>query len=281
MENKISLVEKLGYTKDAKLLILNCDDLGSSNSANTAIKECFDKKCVTSSTLMVPCPWAVGGYKFTSGYDIGVHLTLNCEWDNYRWSPLTKAKSLRTQDGGFYKTVPELYQNADLKEVRTELKAQIQQALDWGIDITHLDSHMGPLHFREDYFRVYLDLAVEFQLPIRMPNAEFQEILGFNYKQMAQEKGVLSPDNFAFVVDGVGSRQTVISLLDDMPNGVTECYFHPAKDTEELRAIGDDFDNRIDDFKFLIDDSNFREQIEKLDIGLIGYREIRDAMRKG
>ncbi len=279
MNSGYTLVERLGYPKETKLLIVNCDDLGSSNCANDAIKRCFEDNVVTSSTLMVPCPWATAGAKMSIDYDIGVHLTLNSEWDDYRWSPLTYSKTLTAAKGGFHKTVPALYELADINEVENELRAQIEQALDWGVDITHIDSHMGPLHFREDYFKLYLQLAVEFEVPMRMPNAEFQQLLGFDYRVMAQEKGVIFPDYFAFVVDGVGSRDTITNCLSELNFGVTEVYLHPVVDTEELRNMADDYEKRVDDFKFLIEDRLIETVVEKNDIKLIGYRQLRDLMR--
>jgi predicted glycoside hydrolase/deacetylase ChbG (UPF0249 family) len=279
MDGNLTLAERLGYPVDTRILIINCDDLGSSNSANIGIEQCFNQKVVTTATLMVPCPWANGGVKVAKGRDVGVHLTLNAEWDDYRWSPLTKGKSLLTQGGGFHKSVPELYDNAELDEVEEELRAQINQAIDWGVDVTHLDSHMGPLHLREDYFKLYLQMAVEFNLPLRMPNAEHQELLGFNYRSMAEDKGIIFPDFFAFVFDGVGSRSTVVQALSNINFGVTEVYFHPAVNSKELRSMADDYEKRLDDFKMLTEDKIIQTKLEELDIKLIGYRQLRDLMR--
>ena len=94
-----SLAEKLGYGAADRLLILNCDDLGASHSANIAIDDSIRNGIATSATLMVPCPWACEAVGLCGGLDIGIHLTLTCEYPGYRWRALTGAKSLHDADG--------------------------------------------------------------------------------------------------------------------------------------------------------------------------------------
>src|SRR5580658_6967697 len=138
-----SLVERLGYPADARLVILNCDDIGSSHSANVASLEAMEKGVASSATLMVPCPWAKEAAVMFKGEDVGVHLTLTAEYPHYRWRSLTGAASLHDADGAQPRTTAEVWAKADLGDVRRELRAQIDQALAWGVDVTHVDSHMG------------------------------------------------------------------------------------------------------------------------------------------
>ena len=163
-----NLAQRLGYPADAKLVIINADDLGSCHSANVGVFECLATGTVTSATLMVPCPWAREASSRYRGEDVGVHLTLNAEYELYRWGPITHAPSLLGGDGGFPRTVEDVWDHADLDEVRRECRAQIERAILWGFDVSHLDSHMGTLQLRPEFFDVYLDLAVEFGLPLRM-----------------------------------------------------------------------------------------------------------------
>ena len=156
-----TLAERLGHGPDARLLIVNCDDLGSSHAANLGCYDALRNGIATSSTLMVPCPWAREASARYQGEDVGVHLTLNAEWDLYRWGPITRAPSLHDGDGGFPRTIEDLWEHADLDEVRRELTAQIERAILWGFDISHLDCHMGSLSFRPEFFDIHLDLAVE------------------------------------------------------------------------------------------------------------------------
>ncbi len=163
-----SLAERLGYAEDAKLLILNCDDLGFCHAANVGVYQALRDGLATSASLMVPCPWARGAAAGYRGDDVGVHLTVNAEFDLYRWGPITHAPSLLDGDGGFPRTVEDVWDHADLDEVRRECRAQIERAILWGFDVSHLDAHMGTMQIKSEFFDVYLDLAVEFRLPLRL-----------------------------------------------------------------------------------------------------------------
>jgi predicted glycoside hydrolase/deacetylase ChbG (UPF0249 family) len=232
-----TLAERLGYGPDDRLLIVNCDDLGSSHAANVGVYEALREGTATSATLMVPCPWAREAAARHRGEDVGVHLTLNAEWDRYRWGPITYAPSLVDGDGGFPRTVEEVWEHADLDEVRRELRTQVERAILWGFDVTHLDSHMGTLQLRPEFFDVYLELAVEFELPLRLAGASAERVAGFPFRRLAEEEGVVFPDHFLHVA-GRGTRRVLERALADLRPGVTEVYAHPAIDTPELRAGG-------------------------------------------
>jgi predicted glycoside hydrolase/deacetylase ChbG (UPF0249 family) len=273
-----SLAEKLGYAPDAKLLIINCDDLGSSHAANVGVYESLRNGIATSATLMVPCPWAREAAARYRGEDVGVHLTLNAEYDLYRWGPITHAPSLLDGDGGFPRTVEDVWEHADLDEVRKELRAQIERAIYWGFDVSHLDSHMGTLQLRPEFFDVYLELAVEFGLPLRLTGHSTEHAIGFPFRRLAAEEGVLFPDHF-ITVRGPGSRSSLERLLGDLRPGVTEVYVHPAVDTPELRALADDWFARVDDHQLVTADRTFRSLLDRVGAQTIGYRPLRDLMR--
>src|SRR3954470_13975557 len=201
-----TLAERLGYAPDAKLVIVNCDDLGSSRSANVAVYDALREGVATSATLMVPCPWAREAAARYRGEDVGVHLTLNAEWDTYRWGPITHAPSLLDGDGGFPRTIGDLWDHADLDEARRECRAQVERAIYWGFDVSHLDSHMGALQFRPEFFDIYLELAVDFRLPLRLSGASTERSIGFPFRRLAAEEGVLFPDNLVSI-PGVGTRR--------------------------------------------------------------------------
>ena len=154
-----NLAQRLGYGAGAKLVIVNADDLGSCHSANVGVFECLATGTVTSATLMVPCPWAREASSRYRGEDIGVHLTVNAEYPLYRWGPITHAPSLLGGDGGFPRTVEDVWDHADLDEVRRECRAQVERAILWGFDVSHLDAHMGTLQLRPEFFDVYLELG--------------------------------------------------------------------------------------------------------------------------
>jgi predicted glycoside hydrolase/deacetylase ChbG (UPF0249 family) len=272
-----SLVEQLGYPADAKLVIVNCDDLGSSRSANVAIYDALRDGLATSATLMVPCPWSRDAAAMYRGEDVGVHLTLNSEWETYRWGPITHSPSLLDGDGGFPRTVQDAWDHADIDEVRKECRAQIERAIYWGFDVSHLDSHMGTLQLRADFFDVYLEMAVEFALPLRMAGGSAERLIGFPYRRLAAEEGVFFTDHFVYT--NVGSRRAIEKALFDLQPGITEVYFHPAADTDELRASHPDWANRVEDYLALTRDPAFTDLVERSGAQLIGYRDLRDLQR--
>jgi chitin disaccharide deacetylase len=273
-----TLAERLGASAEDRLLIVNCDDLGMCHSANEGVYDALRRGFATSATLMVPCPWAreaAAGYR---GEDVGVHLTLTAEWELYRWGPVTQAPSLLGGEGGFPRTVEDAWDHADLDEVRRELRAQVERAILWGFDVTHLDSHMGTLQLRPEFFDVYLDLAVEFDLPIRLSGASTQELIGFPFRELAAEEGILSTDHL-IVYNGVGARTALERLLADMRPGVTEIFLHPSTDHSELRALAPDWQRRVDDHFLLTEDEAMRSLVERSGVRLIGWRELRELQR--
>ena len=272
-----TLAEALGYGPDAKLLIVNCDDLGSSRAANVAVYDAVRRGLATSATLMVPCPWSRDAAAMYRGEDVGVHLTLTSEWETYRWGPITHSPSLLDGDGGFPRTVADAWDHGDLDEVRKECRTQVERAILWGFDVSHLDSHMGTLQLRADFFDVYLETAVEFDLPLRMPGASAQHQIGFPFRRLAAEEGVVFTDHF--VNCPVGARRTIERTLFDLRPGVTEVCLHPAVDSDELRSSHPDWAARVEDYAFLTSDPSFRALVERAGAQLIGYRELRDLQR--
>ena len=273
-----TLAERLGYGPEDRLVIINADDLGLCESANSAIFRSLREGIATSASLMVPCPWARHAVSCADGEDIGVHLTLNAEHDLYRWGPITQAPSLLDGDGGFPRTVGDTWDHADLDEARRECRAQIERAMLWGLDLTHLDSHMGTLQMRPEFFDIYLDLAIEFQLPIRLSGASTERLAGFPFRSLAAAESVLFPDYFVYAM-GVGSRDTVMTVARDLRPGVTELYVHPATDSPELRACDTRYVGRVDDADLVSAGSELDQALVAQGAIRIGRREVRDAMR--
>ena len=114
---------------------------------------------------------------------------VNAEFDLYRWGPITHAPSLLDGDGGFPRTVEDVWDHADLDEVRRECRAQIERAILWGFDVSHLDAHMGTMQIKSEFFDVYLDLAVEFRLPLRLSGADTEGLIGFPFRTPRRRGG--------------------------------------------------------------------------------------------
>ena len=275
------LAERLGYPADAKLLILSCDDLGSCHAANVGVYQAIRDGQATCASIMMPAPWARhAAAQYHPTDDIGVHLTLNAEHEMYRWGPLTHAPSLLSGEGGFPRTLDDLWEHADSEEVYRELKAQITRATAWGIDVTHLAPHLSAITLRPEFFDIYLDLAGEFQLPVRLPSTISAEQAGFPFRQLAADAGIVFPDHFDHDWRA-GSRQRVNTALRNLKPGVTEVHVQPAIDTPEVHALTDNAARWIDDHIFVTVDASLPALINEVGAVLIGYRQLRAAMRAG
>jgi predicted glycoside hydrolase/deacetylase ChbG (UPF0249 family) len=275
-----SLAERLGYGPDDRIVIVSCDDLGMCHAANVGTWEVLRDGVGTSAGLMVPAPWARDAASAYRGDDVGVHLTLNAEHERLRWAPITHAPSLLDGDGGFPRTVEDLWDHADLDEVRRELRAQVERAILWGFDVSHLDDHMGVLQQRPEFFDVMLDLAVEFQLPLRLLGQSSERSVGFPFRRLAAEEGILSPDHLV-VNRGISAREAFAKVLTDLRPGVTELFVHPAVDTPELRAAAADWSSRVDDHALATAPDGLAAQLDAAGAIRIGYRALRDAQRAG
>ena len=285
-----TLAERLGYPKDAKLLIVHADDLGMSHSVNAATLKAFETGLVNSGSIMVPCPWLseIAAYaRANPQADLGLHLTLTSEWTHYRWGPVSskdRVTSLIDKDGSFRLTESEAAQKADPKEVELEIRAQIERAKAAGIVPTHLDSHMGTLYQSKELFDVFLRVARDYKLPVRVakewgprievlqasitPNDVFiDRILDIN-------QGVAPQDWAKFYTDAIRKLQP----------GVTEVVIHLAYDDAEMR--GATFDHpawgaawRQRDFDFFTSDA-FRKLLEENQIKLITWRDLGKLIAK-
>ena len=274
-----TVAERLGYPTDAKLLIINCADLGLCHAATVGVYDALREGIGTSASLIVPAPWARESASRFRGDDVGVQLTLNAEHDRYRWAPITQAPSLLDGDGGFPRTVSDVWDHADLDEVRRECRAQVERAVLWGFDISHLAAHLDALVLRPEFFDIYLELAVDFTLPLRLLGAESEPNVGFPVRQLASDEGVLFADHFKSL-PAVGTRHAFVDLLATLQPGVTELTLRPAIDTAELRAIAVDWQARVADEILLVADRGLDQVISEAGVTLIGYRPLRDAMRQ-
>ena len=273
-----SLAESLGHSADAKLVILSCDDLGAFHAANVGVYDALRKGSATCASLMVPAPWARHAVMNYNGEDIGVHLTVNSEHEMYRWGPLTYAPSLQSGEGGFPRTVDDLWEHADSAEVLRECRTQVSRAIEWGIDVTHLAPHLTAITVRPQFFDVYLELAAEFQLPIRLPSTITEAQAGFPFRKLAAEEGVVFPDHFDHDWRE-GSRERVLKSFANLQPGVTEIHVQPCIDTPEIRALGSVASGWIDDYELVVNDASLRNAIASSGAVMIGYRALRDAMR--
>ncbi len=279
--DKPSLVERLGYGPESRLLIVNCDDLGSSHSANVATFRSMVYGVASSATLMVPCPWAREAARMFKGFAVGVHLTLTSEYRGYRWRRLTNGASLHDDEGFFPTTTEEALLRIDAKDARAECRAQIETAISWGVDVTHLDTHMGVLQAgtnRGDLYEIYLDLAKEFRVPVRLSVRQQTEKELLQARVRAQSRGVLFNERLVYPWPR-RTRDVFFEEIPKLPPGVSEIFSHPVLEGEELRGYDTmNADIRTHDAMCLIDPEVSR-LLNQHNITRISFRELRELQR--
>lgn len=268
----------LGFPLEARILIINCDDLGLMAEVNQGCAHALTRGVATSASLMVPCPAAAAAAELTAGWDVGVHLSVNCEFTALRWDPLTPGWSLRDPDGAFPLSHELVQQQADLAQLRAELVAQVRQALVWGVDVTHVDAHMYTVAAHPRLVDTYLDVAAEFGLPVRLAGS--CESPPSDFRARAAARGLLVADHLVRL-PAMGSRAPLVAALADLRPGVTEFHAHPAIDCAQLRAVLPDWAARVDDYDLYVMDAEFRGAIARSGAELIGHAALRDAMRRG
>lgn len=270
-------IERLGFSPGTTVAVVHADDIGMSHAANIGAFAALDAGPATCGSVMVPCPWfgeAAEMARAQPGVDLGVHLTVNAEFDGYRWGPVagrTAVPSLVDEAGHLHRTSRETVKYASVADVRIELRAQIDAASAAGIDVTHLDSHMGTV-FHPKFFDVYLELGREYQVPLFLPRME-----------------ELRPDPDGFIVfDGYDAdsldfepgegRAHNERRVRNLGPGLNYLICHPAQGGDELSAITDSAHQRDFERIFYGGDAG-RAAMADAGVERIGMRALRDLMR--
>lgn len=274
-------------------LILHADDVGVSHSANVACLQMLEKGHVSSASVMMPCAWVAqvaDWFQRNPTADLGLHMTLTSEWKTMRWSPVadaSKVPGLIDKQGYMWPDVRSVAMNATAAEVETELRAQIARAQRMGIKFTHLDTHMGTVYARPDFFNVYYSLGREFGVPIMImkptPEAEKQgskEIVAF----LKSQQGRFAKDKI-FVLDTLVTvpmrgaatlqecRNRYVAALEALPPGIHQLIVHPAKLDEELRSMTGSAVARDLDFR-VFSDPQVHARLAAKGISLARYRDF-------
>jgi hypothetical protein len=287
---RLSLAERLGFKASDKILIINGDDTGMSHAANVATIDALENGLMTSATIMVPCPWFPEIAAYARAHpqaDFGLHLTHTSEWKTYRWGPVAgknDVPGLLDPAGYLWADVTSLYAHATPAQAETEARAQILKAVAAGIDVTHLDSHMGALQYDLRYYEVYRKLAKEFDLPIRMGSQEVLEAAGAGHvRKELESDGVVFPDSL--IQGGKKPAESIAEywkrMLTSLQPGVIELYIHAALAGDEMRAITNSWQDRSKEHELFTRDPEMRSILDSQQVQRIGYRALRNLQRRG
>jgi chitin disaccharide deacetylase len=285
-----SLAERLGYPADAKLLVVHADDLGMSHSVNAATIKGFESGLVNSGSIMIPCPWfsEIATYaRANPQADLGLHLTLTSEWTTFKWGPVTskdRVSSLLDKTGHFHLSEAEAAAKADPKEVEMEIRAQIERAKAFGIQPTHLDSHMGTLYQNKALFEVLLKVACEYKMPVRIARDWFSRA---DFLPETLKPDDVFIDRVVTIGPDVAPQDWAkfyTEAIKKLEPGVTEFVIHLAYDDAEMQGATFDHPNwgagwRQRDFEFFTSEA-FRQLLRDEKIKLITWRELGKLMQK-
>jgi predicted glycoside hydrolase/deacetylase ChbG (UPF0249 family) len=234
--------ERLGYPANARLLIIHADDLGMAHSVDRATFEALEKGWITSSSILVPCPWFPEVVHFAQAHpdaDLGIHLALNSEWTDYRWGPVSsreKVPTLLDKDGYMPLDETIVARQANASEAALELQAQIDRALSSGIHISHLDTHMTALVGSPDLFRAYQSVGKKYRLPILVGDYKIPAGASLSPSESLVQR-VIGIDPGIPPKDWVAWYKNTLAAL---PPGVYELIVHLAYDDDEMRGAARD-----------------------------------------
>src|SRR5882724_5915853 len=282
-----SLPEKLGFARDAKLLIIHADDVGMTHSVNVATIKALDTGLVNSASIMVPCPWfpEIADYaKSHPELDFGLHLTLTSERVYYRWGPVaSKDRVPSLVDGnGYFHHDWTTATRINPAEVALELRAQIDRAYAMGVRPTHLDSHQYRLYENgKDLFEVVLRLAHEYKLPVFVARDWFAD---HRYLESSLTPADIVLDHTITISPAVPPEKWADfykTALKNLQPGVTEFVIHVAFADEEMKAATRERDTwgaawRQRDFNFFTS-QEFRQLLQQQNIKLVTWRELTRA----
>jgi len=221
--------------------------------------------------------------------DNGLHLTLTSEWKHYRWRPVAGASvvpGLVDADGYMPHEVMDVYQSASADEVEAEIRAQIALAEKMGLPITHLDSHMGTLFYNPDYFKRYIKVGIEKQIPIMMvsgqdePINDAQRSIMPRIREAAQTVwagGLPVLDHLqtstADTRDPKVMTAELIKHLCTLKPGITQIILHGTRPGCHFGAISSSGGNREAELEMVLS-ADVKKVIEEEGIILTGYREL-------
>ena len=290
------VLKRLGFSDDDRVIIIHTDDIGMCQASVDAFAEMVEFGLISSGAVMVPCPWFLEAAGFAVAHpevDLGAHLTLTSEWQTYRWGPISTRDpetGLMDEQGFFHRRSEGVWEHADPEAVQVELEAQVTRALAAGIDLTHIDTHMGSVAHPK-FISSYVQLAMKYGLPLMIPRMDVPTIMAqqrvdeataqalVGSLQTLEEMGLPLLDGISGLeLEQAENRfdQAKQALLALKP-GVTHFIIHPSKDTPELRHITGSWDCRVADYETFTSKAT-RDFIKNEGIQVIGYRALKELM---
>jgi predicted glycoside hydrolase/deacetylase ChbG (UPF0249 family) len=290
------VLKKLGFSNDDRVAIIHTDDIGMCQASVDAFAEMVDFGLISSGAVMVPCPWFLEAAKYGAAHpeaDMGAHMTLTSEWDTYRWGPVSTRDpetGLLDEQGFFHKTSEAVWEHANPEAAIAELDMQIQRALQAGMTLTHIDTHMGSVA-HPAFIPGYVQLAIKYGIPPMVPRLTAKELVSqqnvdeetaamvLGMVNTLEEMGIPLIDSLSGLELEVAADrfEQAKQALRALKPGITHFIIHPSKDTPELRHITSSWDCRVADYETFTSEAT-RDFIRNEGIQIIGYRDLKKLM---
>jgi predicted glycoside hydrolase/deacetylase ChbG (UPF0249 family) len=292
------VLKKLGLQDNDRAVIIHTDDIGMCQSSVAAYADLWQAGGISSGAVMVPCSWAPAAAAYareTHEADLGVHITITCEWNTYRWGPISSrdtATGMMDAEGFFPKTSGAVQESATAAAVKNEMEAQIKRAISWGIDPTHIDTHMGSVAHPK-FMMDYVNLAMAYKLPPMIFRLDKQGWINVYHgitdeiaEQAAQlvlhleDQGMPMLDNMAGLeldANPDTRMDQAKAVFNQLPAGITHFIIHPSKETEELKAITPDWQCRVADYQTFMK-TEIRDYLKGIGVHVIGYRDLKNLI---
>lgn len=279
---------------EKRYVIIHADDAGMSHSVNLGTIEGMEKGIVSSASIMVPCPWFKEFAQYAKNHpelDYGIHLTLNSEWKNYRWGPVAsrdQVPSLIDKENYLWDNVGQVMAHVNVKDAEKELRAQIERAKKFGVPLTHLDTHMGAVVSRPDLLEMYVNLGIEYELPVLFVANLDPKKYGLIAEKGLELKAVLKKNGLPVLdelVQFYGERdyekrkKAYLTTLRNLKPGVTQIIIHCGIDNQELQNITSSSSRRDGDRRVFTDPDVMKE-VKELGIEVITWKQFHEMARK-
>ena len=281
------LAEKLGYSKDDKLLIIHADDIGLSNSVNQASFKALKNGYVNSGSIMMPCDYIsdVGEFAIENpSIDLGLHLTVTSEWRDYKWNGVlqpNETPSLINKKGELSENIKKFVLKAEPLELKNELQAQVDLSKSIGINPTHIDSHEGALFYDQDLFKVYLEIGEKNKLPVFVP-----KMVAVHFdKKFPKPENVVVIENFYMARKGIEHDEWetfYLNILDNLNPGISQLIVHLGYDDDEMKSITvdhPDFGSKWRNLDYdIVSSDKFKNALKNNKIKLITWKQIQNII---
>jgi len=283
--------ERLGYPADRKVLVLHAHEMGMCYETNSAIARLLQAGIIRSASAMAPCPWFADAADWSSQHaeaDLGLELTINSEFDSYRWRPIAGdplVATLLDSNRFFWQTTIQTMVNASAEDVERELLAQLALARSSGLRPTHLTTHLGTLVTRPDLIEVYLRLARQQWIPAMVVEVTPEHIERFRRQgfplpddliQLFEDYPLPKLDDLRIMPPAdtyEEKKQALLTVIRDLPPGLTQIALRPAAESDALKRITPDWQQRVWEAQLLAD-KDVQAALHGDDVVLTDWRDI-------